>query len=139
MQINVKDGYITGYAIVGGFADGIDESEELITSLEIEKLGYYKYDMNKPGNKVFDSEKFKLDAEKKEKAAQAEKIRGQIDELQEYLNKTDRKISQRIREMYLIENNVNLKPTLTDEEYLELEEKRQDAVQEIRELRKSLP
>lgn len=54
MQIQVTDGYITGYATTGSFPDGIEVSEELISSLEPEKIGFYRYE---DGKAVFDSEK----------------------------------------------------------------------------------
>ena len=55
MQIQVTDGYITGYAITGSFPDGIEVAEELIASLEPEKIGFYRYE---DGKAVFDSEKW---------------------------------------------------------------------------------
>ena len=55
MQIQVIDGYITGYATTGSFPDGIEVSEELIASLEPEKIGFYRYEN---GKAVFDSEKW---------------------------------------------------------------------------------
>lgn len=55
MQIQVTDGYITGYAQTGSFPDGIEVSEELIASLEPEKIGFYRYE---DGKAVFDSEKW---------------------------------------------------------------------------------
>ena len=55
MQIQVTDGCITGYAITGSFPDGIEVAEELIASLEPEKIGFYRYE---DGEAVFDSEKW---------------------------------------------------------------------------------
>lgn len=55
MQIQVTNGYITGYAAIGGFPDGIEVNEELIGSLESDKIGYYRYEN---GQAVFDEEKY---------------------------------------------------------------------------------
>lgn len=55
MQIQVTNGYITGYAALGGFPDGIEVSEELIQSLDSDKIGYYRYEN---GQAVLDEEKF---------------------------------------------------------------------------------
>lgn len=55
MQIQVTDGYITGYAITGSFPDGIEVTEELISALEPEKIGLYRYE---DGKAVFDFEKW---------------------------------------------------------------------------------
>lgn len=40
MQIQVKDGYIVGFAIVGGFPDGIEVTEDVIASIEPAKIGF---------------------------------------------------------------------------------------------------
>ena len=55
MQIQVTDGYITGYATTGSFPDGIEVAEKLIASLKPEKIGFYRYEN---GKAVFDSEKW---------------------------------------------------------------------------------
>lgn len=55
MQIQVTNGYITGYAAIGGFPDGIEASGELIDSLEADKIGCYRYEN---GRAVFDEEKY---------------------------------------------------------------------------------
>lgn len=55
MQIQVTDGYITGFATLGGFPDGIEVSDDFINSLEQDKIGFYKYE---DGQAVFDEEKF---------------------------------------------------------------------------------
>ena len=55
MQIQVTNGYITGYAAIGGFPDGIEASGELIDSLEADKIGCYRYEN---GQAVFDEEKY---------------------------------------------------------------------------------
>ena len=55
MQIQVTNGYITGYAAIGGFPDGIEVSGELIDSLEADKIGCYRYEN---GQAVFDEEKY---------------------------------------------------------------------------------
>lgn len=55
MQIQVTDGYITGYAVLGGFPDGIDVTEDFINSLESDKIGYYRYEN---GQAVLDEEKY---------------------------------------------------------------------------------
>jgi len=56
MQIQLdKDNYIIGYATVGGFVNGVEVSEDVINSLEDEKIGSYKYEN---GKVVFDAEHF---------------------------------------------------------------------------------
>ena len=47
MQIQVTDGYITGYAVVGGFPDVIEVPDSFLEELEPEKIGYYKYEGGK--------------------------------------------------------------------------------------------
>ena len=55
MQIQVTNGYITGYAAIGGFPDGIEASGELIDFLEADKIGCYRYEN---GQAVLDEEKY---------------------------------------------------------------------------------
>ncbi len=55
MQIQITDGYITGYAVLGGFPDGIEVSKELIDYLESDKIGYYRYEN---GQAVLDEAKY---------------------------------------------------------------------------------
>lgn len=55
MQLQVTDGYITGYAVVGGFPDGIEVPGSFLEELEPEKIGYYKYE---GGKAVLDEEKY---------------------------------------------------------------------------------
>lgn len=55
MQIQVTNGYITGYATIGGFPDGIEVSKELIDYLESDKIGCYRYEN---GQAVLDEEKY---------------------------------------------------------------------------------
>lgn len=55
MQIQVTDGYITGYAVVGGFPDGIEVEDSFKDQLEDEKIGYYRYE---DGKAVLDEEKY---------------------------------------------------------------------------------
>lgn len=55
MQIQVTNGYITGYAAIGGFPDGIEVSKELIDYLESDKIGYYRYEN---GQAVLDEAKY---------------------------------------------------------------------------------
>lgn len=66
MQIQVIDGYITGYAITGGFPDGIDVSDDFIQYLDLEKLGFYLY---QNGEAVLDEEKYETFKSAKEEAA----------------------------------------------------------------------
>ena len=44
MQIQVKDGYLTGYATVGGFPDGIEVDAALIEAIDPQKLYCYRYE-----------------------------------------------------------------------------------------------
>ena len=53
MQIQVTDGYITGYATVGGFPDGVEVDDSFKDQLEDEKIGFYKYE---GGKAVLDEE-----------------------------------------------------------------------------------
>jgi len=55
MQIQITEGYITGYAAIGGFPDGIDVTEDFINSLESDKIGCYRYEN---GQAVLDEEKY---------------------------------------------------------------------------------
>ena len=55
MQIQLTDGYITGFAEVGGFPDGIEVSADFLAGLETEKLGCYRY---QDGQAVLDEEKW---------------------------------------------------------------------------------
>ena len=38
MQLQITDGYITGYAVVGGFPDGVEVDDSFKDQLEDEKL-----------------------------------------------------------------------------------------------------
>ena len=60
MQIQVTDGYITGYATMGSFPDGIDVSDEFIDDLDESKICFYKYEN---GQAVFDEVKYNLACE----------------------------------------------------------------------------
>ena len=73
MQIQVTDGYITGYATVGGFPDGIEVPGSFLEELEPEKIGYYKYE---GGKAVLDEEKYAAYLAEKEQgeASQSEYI-----------------------------------------------------------------
>lgn len=48
MQLQITDGYITGYAVVGGFPDGIEVEDSFKDQLEDEKMGFYKYEAGRP-------------------------------------------------------------------------------------------
>ena len=73
MQIQVTDGYITGYATVGGFPDGIEVPGSFLEELEPEKIGYYKYE---GGKAILDEEKYAAYLAEKEQgeASQSEYI-----------------------------------------------------------------
>ena len=73
MQLQVTDGYITGYATVGGFPDGIEVPDSFLEELEPEKIGYYKYE---GGKAVLDEEKYAAYLAEKEQgeASQSEYI-----------------------------------------------------------------
>ena len=83
MEIQLdKDNYITGYATVGGFVDGIEVSEEVINSLEDEKIGSYKY-VN--GEVVFDAEHFEnrqAEIAKEEQEAISDSLDLRVEQLQ---------------------------------------------------------
>lgn len=67
MQIQVTDGYITGYTEMGGsFPDGIEVSADFLAGLEPGKIGFYRYE---DGQAVLDEEKW---AAAQTKAAQDE-------------------------------------------------------------------
>lgn len=55
MWIEIQNGYITGYAVVGGFADGVEAPDSFLETLEPEKIGFYKYE---GGQAVLDEEKW---------------------------------------------------------------------------------
>lgn len=55
MWIEIRNGYITGYATVGGFADGVEVDDSFKDQLEDEKIGFYKYE---GGKAVLDEEKY---------------------------------------------------------------------------------
>ena len=55
MQIQVVDGYITGYAQIGGFPDGIEVEESFKEQLEDDKMGFYRYES---GKAMLDEEKY---------------------------------------------------------------------------------
>ena len=44
MQIKVKDGYLIGYARIGGFPDGIEVDAALIEAIDPQKLYCYRYE-----------------------------------------------------------------------------------------------
>lgn len=73
MQLQVTDGYITGYAVVGGFPDGIEVPDSFLEELEPEKIGYYKYE---GGKAILDEEKYAAYLAEKEQgeASQSEYI-----------------------------------------------------------------
>lgn len=68
MQLQIIDGYITGYAEQGGFADGVEAGAELAASLEPEKMGFYRYEN---GEAVLDEGKWAAHIE----AVQGEALR----------------------------------------------------------------
>ena len=55
MEIKVIDGYITGFATVGGFPDGIEIEDGVLETLEQDKLTCYRYEN---GTIIFDEEKY---------------------------------------------------------------------------------
>lgn len=55
MQIQVTNGYITGYATIGGFSDGVEVPNEFLNTIEPEKIGFYRYEN---GEAVFDEGKW---------------------------------------------------------------------------------
>jgi hypothetical protein len=55
MQIQLTNGYITGYATIGGFPDGIEVDESFLEQMEEDKIGFYKYEN---GAAVLDEEKW---------------------------------------------------------------------------------
>ena len=55
MWIEIRNGYITGYATVGGFPDGIEVEDSFKDQLEDEKMGFYKYE---GGKAILDEEKY---------------------------------------------------------------------------------
>ena len=73
MQLQITDGYITGYAVVGGFPDGIEVEDSFKDQLEDEKMGFYKYE---GGKAILDEEKYAAYLAEKEQgeASQSEYI-----------------------------------------------------------------
>jgi len=70
MQIQVKDGYLTGYATVGGFPDGIEVDAALIEAIEPQKLYCYRYEN---GVLTLDEEKWSAEQQAAEEAALKER------------------------------------------------------------------
>ena len=78
MQIQVVDGYITGYAQTGGFPDGIEVEGSFLEQLEDSKVGFYKYEN---GKARLDEEKYNayLENIKQQKAVTSEYIPSPMD------------------------------------------------------------
>lgn len=70
MQIQVKDGYLTGYATVGGFPDGIEVDAALIEAIDPQKLYCYRYEN---GVLTLDEEKWSAEQQAAEEAALKER------------------------------------------------------------------
>ena len=70
MQIQVKDGYLTCYATVGGFPDGIEVDAALIEAIEPQKLYCYRYEN---GVLTLDEEKWSAEQQAAEEAALKER------------------------------------------------------------------
>ena len=70
MQIQVKGGYLTGYATVGGFPDGIEADAALIEAIDPQKLYCYRYEN---GVLALDEEKWSAEQQAAEEAALKER------------------------------------------------------------------
>lgn len=70
MQLQITDGYITGYATVGGFPDGVEAPDALLDGIDPAKLGYYRYENGVP---ALDEEKWSAEQQAAEEAALKER------------------------------------------------------------------
>lgn len=70
MQIKVKDGYLIGYARIGGFPDGIEVDAALIEAIDPQKLYCYRYEN---GALTLDEEKWSAEQQAAEEAALKER------------------------------------------------------------------
>lgn len=70
MQLQITDGYVTGYAIQGGFPNGVEVPDTLLDGIDPTKLGYYQYEN---GVLALDEEKWSAEQQAAEEAALKER------------------------------------------------------------------
>lgn len=85
MKIQIdENGYIVGYATIGGVTDGIDvDYDETIFEHRFEFYRYYN------GEIIFDEDKYNLFMENEEKQKNIDELQVQINEIEEWLKDYD--------------------------------------------------